>query len=94
MRQNCPAGEALTSFRMRVDAADSGSTDKTAVNSIQFTCTDGTVLNYNGNTEGTWGEYSIDTCDVAGICGMQTRVVTSGALGDLTALNDVVFVCC
>ena len=93
MRQNCAAGEALASFRMLVDAADSGSSDKTAVNSIQFTCTDGKTLNYNGNTVGTWGDNS-ETCDVTGICALQTRVLPITNLGDNTALNDVLFVCC
>ena len=79
---------------MKVDAADSGSEDKTAVNTIQFQCTDGSVLNYNGNTDGTWGEYS-DTCGPSGICALQTRVLPiSTVIGDNTALNDVIFVCC
>jgi hypothetical protein len=93
LRQNCPAGEALSSFRLRVQPYDSAS-DNTAVNSIQFYCTDGFLLNYNGNVAGTWGEFSADQCEM-GICGLETRVLPlGGSLTDNTALNDVTFICC
>ncbi|XP_046450692.1 vitelline membrane outer layer protein 1 homolog [Daphnia pulex] len=94
LRLNCPAGEALSSFRLRVEPYDSANSDNTAVNSIQFNCTDGSLLNYNGNTAGIWGEFSADQCET-GICGLETLVQPlGGSLTDNTAVNDVVFICC
>nr|CAH0099360.1 unnamed protein product [Daphnia galeata] len=94
LRQNCPRGESLSSFRLRVQPFDSASSDNTAVNSIQFNCTDGSLLNFNGNTAGNWGEFSADQCET-GICGLETRVLPlGGTLTDNTALNDVDFICC
>lgn len=73
----------------------SGETDdNTAVNSIQFECTDGSLLNYNGNLAGTWGNFSSEACINTGICGIQTLVAPANSFGDNTALNDVVFICC
>jgi hypothetical protein len=94
LRLNCPAGEALSSFRLRVEPYDSANSDNTAVNSIQFNCTDGSLLNYNGNTAGIWGEFSADQCET-GICGLETLVQPlGGSLTDNTAVNDIVFICC
>jgi Vitelline membrane outer layer protein I (VOMI) len=67
--------------------------DKTAVNNIEFTCTNGEVLLGDGINRGDWGEYS-DTCS-KGICGLQTLVqADSGTFVDDTSLNDVKFLCC
>lgn len=93
LRQNCPPGEALSSFRLRVEPYNS-EIDNTSVNSIQFNCTDGTLLNFNGNSGGVWGDFSEEQCDLTGICGLETRVMPKGALSDNTALNNVGFICC
>ncbi|XP_057376754.1 vitelline membrane outer layer protein 1 homolog [Daphnia carinata] len=94
LRQNCPPGEALSSFRLRVETYDPELSDNTSVNSIQFYCTDGTLLNFNGNSAGIWGDFSAENCDLTGICGLETRVMPMGTLGDNTALNNVGFLCC
>ena len=94
LRQNCPEGSFLSSFRLRVAPYDSEASDNSAAHSIQFVCTDGTVLNFNGNSGGVWGDFSSGKCG-AGICGLQTRVQAQGGpLTDNTALNDVTFLCC
>ncbi|KAI9549844.1 hypothetical protein GHT06_010852 [Daphnia sinensis] len=95
--RECPAGSYMKSFRMRVSPAgqttETNTTDNTAINNIRFTCSNGRELRGEGNTGGTWGNYSAECVD--GICGMETRFRPDGGLlVDNTALNDVRFTCC
>ncbi|XP_063785717.1 vitelline membrane outer layer protein 1 homolog [Pseudophryne corroboree] len=89
----CPTGY-LISFTLRVEPySHTFFSDNTAANNIQFLCSDySTVLEGNGLTWGTYGEWS-DVC-YKGISALRTRVQgPQGLWTDDTALNDVQFLC-
>ncbi|XP_053319895.1 vitelline membrane outer layer protein 1-like [Spea bombifrons] len=86
----CPDGY-LRSFSLKVEAPQ-GSGDDTAVNNIQFRCSNNNVLEGSGLPWGTYGPWS-RSCQT-GICGIRTKVEPPQGDGDDTALNDVEFYCC
>ncbi|XP_063305798.1 vitelline membrane outer layer protein 1-like [Pelobates fuscus] len=86
----CPIGY-LMSFSLRVEGPQ-GTNDDTAANNIKFKCSDGNILEGNGLSWGTYGDWS-SNCTM-GICGMEAKVEVSQTVGDDTALNDVRFTCC
>ncbi|XP_070605819.1 vitelline membrane outer layer protein 1-like [Erythrolamprus reginae] len=92
--QYCRSTYYLVSFNLRVEPPQ-GSGDDTAVNNIQFTCSDGEVLRGNGENWGTFDKWSSHCPSSSkGICGMRTRLEIEQGSGDDTAINDVQFFCC
>lgn len=89
----CGYGDFLRGFALRVQPPQE-SGDDTAVNSIQFKCSDGTEREpLNGGTWGDWGEYQY--CSPGSVvCGMSLRIEPQQGNGDDTAVNDVKFYCC
>jgi len=86
----CPG--RLVAFQLNVEGYHSK--DNTAVNDINFRCSNGEVrYGSSGLSWGKWGSWS-DECQSGGICGIQTKVEAKQGGGDDTALNDVRFVCC
>lgn len=69
------------------------SNDETAANNFLFQCNTGQLLDGQGLSRGSFGEWS-NSC-AAGICGLETKVQDpAGLFTDQTALNDVNFYCC
>uniref|UniRef100_A0A8C4R2K4 Vitelline membrane outer layer protein 1 homolog n=1 Tax=Eptatretus burgeri TaxID=7764 RepID=A0A8C4R2K4_EPTBU len=89
--QWCPSGYLLA-FRMQVESSQ-GAGDDTSANTIDFRCTDGSMLMGQGSNFGTYGSWSND-CGGKAICGMRTKIEEWTSAGDDTALNDVQFYCC
>ncbi|CAN2390140.1 vitelline membrane outer layer, partial [Pristimantis euphronides] len=80
----------LKNFSLRVEARSDK--DKTAANNIKFSCSDGSVIEGNGQSWGTYGPWS-PNCE-KGIRGIQTRVQPKkGFWRDDVALTDVKFLC-
>ncbi|XP_063305799.1 vitelline membrane outer layer protein 1 homolog [Pelobates fuscus] len=86
----CPYGY-LMAFSLRVEGSQ-GKGDDTAANNIKLKCSDGSILEGNGLSWGTYGDWS-DNC-TTGVCGMESKVEDPQPVGDNTALNDVRFTCC
>ncbi|NXK57145.1 VMO1 protein, partial [Chauna torquata] len=89
----CGRSARLISFRLRVEAPR-GLRDDTAANSVDFACSDGTVLHGQGGTRGAWGNWSSSCPPGQGICGMQTLVEAPQRSRDDTGLNSAIFFCC
>lgn len=89
----CPGEDNyLVSFRLKVEEAQSGRKDDTAVNDAQFKCTYGEILSASsGGNWGNWGDWS-PVCPT-GFCGIQTKVEGPQGNDDDTGLNDVRFMC-
>ncbi|CAN2390868.1 Vitelline membrane outer layer protein I (VOMI), partial [Pristimantis euphronides] len=86
----CNSRAFLKNFMLRVESVHTK--DSTAANNIEFTCSDGSIIEGNGQSWGTYGVKSPD-CE-KGIRGIQTRVQEKqGALRDDVALTDVKFLC-
>ncbi|NWI83379.1 VMO1 protein, partial [Dryoscopus gambensis] len=83
----CPQGEHLVSFRLRVEAAQ-GPWDDTAANNVDMSCSEGTLLQGQGNDRGTWGDWSPACPSSCGVCGISTRVDPFDDNIDDTGLND------
>ncbi|XP_072000769.1 vitelline membrane outer layer protein 1 homolog [Engystomops pustulosus] len=80
----------LKNFTLRVEFKVRG--DNTAANNIKFTCSDGSVVEGNGLSWGTYGPWSYD-CN-KGLRGIQTKVQgRRGAFRDDVGLTDVKFMC-
>ncbi|KAM4036919.1 vitelline membrane outer layer protein 1 homolog [Anomaloglossus baeobatrachus] len=86
---SCPSG-FLLGFCLRVETGDP--VDDTAANNIKFTCSDGSIIEGDGQT---WGDYG--PCSEAcpkGIRGIITRVLPKqGYFRDDLSLTDVRFIC-
>ncbi|KAG9469487.1 hypothetical protein GDO78_020394 [Eleutherodactylus coqui] len=77
-------------FSLRVESTNI--IDKTAANNIKFTCSDGSVMEGDGRSQGSYGPWSTN-CEI-GIRGIQTRVQKKqGFVKDDVALTDVRLVC-
>ncbi|XP_066449949.1 vitelline membrane outer layer protein 1 homolog [Eleutherodactylus coqui] len=86
----CDSKTFLMNFSLRVESTNI--IDKTAANNIKFTCSDGSVMEGDGRSQGTYGPWSTN-CEI-GIRGIQTRVQKKqGFVKDDVALTDARFVC-
>ncbi|KAG9469486.1 hypothetical protein GDO78_020393, partial [Eleutherodactylus coqui] len=86
----CDSKRFLISFSLRVESTNK--IDKTAANNIKFTCSDGSVMEGDGRSQGSYGPWSTN-CEI-GIRGIQTRVQKKrGFLFDDVALTDARFLC-
>ncbi|XP_025029496.1 vitelline membrane outer layer protein 1-like [Python bivittatus] len=88
--QKCPKGN-LVSFSLNMEE-HKGLLDDIAVNNIQFSCEDGTVLTGQTHNWGSYGPWS-KRCPVGFICGIQTKIEEESQ-GDNASLNDIKFFCC
>lgn len=89
----CPKDGVLIAFQLRVEPPQ-GLGDDTAVNNIKFRCSNGAVIEGQGEYFGDYDAWS-NSCTRGGICGIQTNQEPYGGFFvDDTALNDVRFFCC
>ncbi|KAG9462063.1 hypothetical protein GDO78_014975 [Eleutherodactylus coqui] len=86
----CNSKRFLINFSLRVESTKI--LDQTAANNIKFTCSDSSVIEGDGRSQGTYGSWSTN-CEM-GIRGIQTRVQKKQLffLDDI-ALTDAKFVC-
>ncbi|XP_045117779.1 vitelline membrane outer layer protein 1 homolog [Portunus trituberculatus] len=92
-RRACEPGTFLHGVRLWVEEPQ-GVLDDVGATDVDMVCSDGRVL-YGGGA--CWGDHSgWFTCPQGyAICGIRTRVEGwAGLMGDNTALNDLMMVCC
>ncbi|KZS07489.1 Uncharacterized protein APZ42_028601 [Daphnia magna] len=91
----CPTGTYITQCQLRVESRQGSGCcgcDDTAANNLNCKCSNNDIMNGDGTEWGDWMAFSRN-CST-GICGLQTRVERSQGIGDDTALNDAIFMCC
>ncbi len=64
-----------------------------SVTFFRFNCSGGAFLQGDGTDRGEWGDWST-ACQGRGICGINTKIEEEQGMGDDTALNDVMMICC
>ncbi|CAG7733777.1 unnamed protein product [Allacma fusca] len=89
---DCPPKYFAIGFELRTEPVQGILYDDTAANNLRLICSNGRVLEGDGES---WGEWTgAQTCprDYL-ICGMQTQVEKPGAI-DETTLNNIKLRCC
>ncbi|GIL86863.1 hypothetical protein Vretifemale_15044 [Volvox reticuliferus] len=88
----CPKGRYIIGARLKLEDKQ-GNGDDTAANSIEFKCSDNTIIS---QWPGQWGYWSLWTMCPSGtfVCGAEARWEVGQGNGDDTALNGLRLACC